>query len=157
MKEDSNMWRYKLSIGLFVVLVLGVGRVHAMVDPVLIKCMERGYTIEERIGTQPAQCVFPDGSSCLISDFNAGRYGDKFMSGSVCIPQGKMTVGNGQCCNGLVSTMNKDIPEAPLCLPKNIIRVDPVVVVVLAGLLVGIAAIIFSNKQSNKKNNKTKR
>lgn len=145
------MWRYKLGVGLFVALVVGVGSAHAMVDPVLIKCMERGYTVEESIGTQQATCVFPDGASCLIADFNAGRCGEKFMSGSVCIPQGKMAVGNGQCCNGLTATINKNIPEAPLCLPKNIFGVDQRNLMAVLGIFLLAGVIVFTQKRGPKK------
>lgn len=102
------------SIRIFLLIVGSVGvfylsQVQAAIDPKYKECTQRGYQLDGNY------CVFPDGSRCLLDEFNEGECGEEFMTNDYCVPEGRY-VWDGPCCEGLVAYLPPDVAGQATCV-----------------------------------------
>jgi hypothetical protein len=74
----------------------------AALSPVFKEAMQRGYQIEKD------SVVFPDGTKCLLADFNEGICGQGWMTTNYCIPEGNYVWDEDRCCKGLAPYLKGD-------------------------------------------------
>jgi hypothetical protein len=67
------------------------------------ECMQRGYQVasDKETDNWEALCVFPDGTKCLLDDFNNKKCGTNFFTEDYCVPEGTNVWDKEKCCNGL--------------------------------------------------------
>jgi len=83
---------------------------NAAIDPIWKECLQRGYKSEYK------NCVFPDGSKCLVGEFNAGTCGAEFMTDYECIKEGSPVWDRDKCCEGLTPYSNPRAIGHPNCM-----------------------------------------
>ncbi len=130
-----SLWVF-LAAGL--ISILSPTSAFAALDSSLKECVQRGYNFAIRDGVQ--YCVFPDGSECLIDEFNQNQCGDQFKTKTYCVTQGHYVWDNYMCCRNLKYTENNGLAQATceFDYPKEILA--------KVGLLVSqlfIGGIIF--------------
>lgn len=84
----------------------------ALINPVLKECIQRGYKDVYR--NYQTYCVFPDGSECLIEEFNNGSCGQNFMTQRYCVTEGNYVWDENACCPGLKYTP-PNVPGQATC------------------------------------------
>ena len=94
-----------------VLLIPGLSK--AAINPLYKECMQRGYNVSGD------SCVFPDGSQCLLEDFNSGTCGQEWMTNDYCIPEGKYVWDEEKCCEGLVAYLPEGVSGQATCQPKG--------------------------------------
>ncbi len=86
---------------------------HAAINPDYANAMERGYSISGD------SVVFPNGSKCLLSEFNNGTCGQKWMTEDYCVPEGAYVWNNDRCCEGLEPYLKKGYDGQKRCVKKQ--------------------------------------
>lgn len=99
-----------LRLLLFLFVVLSVHGLKAAINPVYKDCMQRGYAVDGD------SCVFPDGSKCLLEEFNSGECGQAFFNVDYCVPEGGY-VWDGPCCEGLEPYLPEGVAGQATCQP----------------------------------------
>jgi hypothetical protein len=93
----------------------------AAVSPFYKECQQRGYQI------QGEKCSLPDGSQCLIEEFNAGTCGQKFKTEDYCIKRDGRVWDKNKCCHGLKPYLPEGVLGQPTCQPiktDNIVKTN---------------------------------
>lgn len=80
---------------LFVAFYAFIFSAFGAIDSLYHEVIQRGYSI---IGDS---VEFPDGSRCLIIDFNTGNCGEQWKTADYCVPKGGMVWEKHRCCAGL--------------------------------------------------------
>ncbi len=165
------MKKIKLMVFLGALLLLFTlpSQIEALQDPALANCVERGYMVE-KASSGSQYCVFPNGSKCLLNQFNQGECGQEFMTPLDCIHEGPIWSNGVKCCKGLarkkgefqdycqvVEPFIDDVifPDtksnnSPFFIPKNILLLLVGAIVLLSiGYMIG-------KKRQNKNNTKRK-
>ena len=63
-------------------------------------CREHGYSLVGDTGCEAGTCIFPNGSSCLSTDFYNGTCGKEFRKELACAQNGKYAPSYTECCSG---------------------------------------------------------
>ncbi len=85
----------------------------AAIDPYYKEALQRGYPVQ-------ADTVFlPDGSKCLLDDFNNQRCGKEFFDLEYCVPEGSPVWDDDVCCNGLVPYLADGVDGQETCRKKG--------------------------------------
>lgn len=116
------------------------------INPLYKECMQRGYTVSGD------SCAFPDGSQCLLEDFNSGNCGQEWMTSDYCIPEGKYVWDADKCCEGLVAYLPDGVSGQATCQPKGAtflkkIFFDSYIGVLLLALVLGGLLFFFKRKR----------
>lgn len=123
----------KIIFAVFVLLIVP-GFVSAAMNPEYKECIQRGYSVMQN------NCVFPDGTECLISEFNEGLCGSEYKTEDYCVKEGVSVWDRDKCCPGLVPYLPSGMIGQATCQPiQTIIINNPY----LYGLLVIIAVVII--------------
>jgi hypothetical protein len=85
----------------------------AAIDSKYKEALQRGYQLEGD------SVVFPDGTKCLMLDFNAGICGEIWMTENYCVPEGAYVWDNDKCCNGLEAYLPEGMAGQATCQPIN--------------------------------------
>ena len=107
------MQRYAILLFCFSIVAFIPGISYTAINPVYKECMQRGYEVKGDY------CVFPDSSQCLLTEFNDGQCGQKWMTEDYCIPQGRYVWDEDKCCEGLVAFLPKNVAGQATCQPKT--------------------------------------
>ena len=69
------------------------------------ECVQRGYRVETDLKADftpdKTYCLFPDGSRCILEEFNEGKCGIEFKTENYCIKEGNIVWDKDKCCPGL--------------------------------------------------------
>lgn len=98
---------------LFLFLNLFVNKGFTAISPYYKEVIQRGYIINGD------SVEFPDGSGCLIVDFNNGKCGEKWKNEDYCIAEGGMVWDEDKCCEGLEPYLAPGINGQAVCKRKN--------------------------------------
>ena len=63
-------------------------------------CKAHGYQLTGNDGCTAGTCIFPDGSSCLSTDFYDGNCGREFKKELACTENGERVPSYRECCDG---------------------------------------------------------
>ncbi len=85
----------------------------ATINPIFKECMQRGYEVTTEGDID--YCTFPDGSKCLLEDFNEQRCGQEFFNKEYCIEEGIYVWDTEKCCKGLVAYLPRDMVGQARC------------------------------------------
>lgn len=97
---------------LITILLYGLSA-NATINPVFKECMQRGYEVTGEGDVD--YCTFPDGSKCLLEDFNEQRCGQEFFNKEYCIKEGVYVWDADKCCKGLIAYLPKDMAGQARC------------------------------------------
>lgn len=86
---------------------------HAAINPDYANAMERGYSISGD------SVVFPNGSKCLLSEFNNGTCGQEWMTDDYCVPEGAYVWNDDKCCEGLEPYLKEGHDGQERCVKKR--------------------------------------
>lgn len=114
---------------------------NAAIDSKYKEALQRGYTLDGD------SVVFPDGTKCLLTDFNAGYCGLKWKSTDYCIPEGAYVWDDEKCCEGLEAYLPEGVMGQATCQPKEKITdeetgLSTTIVYFLLGLAIVFTAFI---------------
>ena len=109
----------------FVLLIALASAVSAAMNPAFKECMQRGYKIESYNSYSTAHaegqyCVFPDGSECLLEEFNSGRCGATFMTNDYCVKEGQFVWDRDRCCSGTIAYLKPYHAGQSMCIKISI-------------------------------------
>ncbi len=63
-------------------------------------CRAHDYQLIGNTGCTAGTCIFPDGSSCLSTDFYEGTCGKEFRKELACTKNGERVPAYSECCSG---------------------------------------------------------
>jgi len=63
--------------------------------------------------------VLPDGTKCLLDDFNRRKCGKEFFDLPYCVPEGGYVWENNKCCEGLVAYLPEGVKGQATCQKKG--------------------------------------
>lgn len=115
--------------------LLFITKAFGSIDPVYKECMQRGYYVEGNY------CTFPDSSRCLLTEFNAGRCGQQFMTVDYCVKEGEYIWDRDRCCEGLEPYSSIDSDKQATCrssssITEEIVVTHPITWIFLVAVLV---------------------
>lgn len=116
MKNSKLIYK---GFGFCLVLLFAATLVSAAINPVYKECMQRGYDTSTNTNTGEAHCVFPDGSTCPIEDFNSGTCGQEWMTEDYCVEQGVPVWDEDMCCAGLEPYLPEGMVGQATCQPTG--------------------------------------
>jgi hypothetical protein len=119
----------------------------AIIDPYYKEVMERGYDMKGD------SVIFPDGTSCLIVDFNNRTCGQKWMTSNYCIPEGGYVWDNNRCCEGLEPYLPEGVAGQPTCRKKILIKESTRSGLIIITTFIFATGIIFLAVRSKAKKN----
>jgi|SRR5690606_7165758 len=85
----------------------------AKINPKYANAYERGYDVRND------SVIFPDGSKCLIEEFNNGACGFQWMDVEFCVEQGKSVWHEQNCCEGLSAQLSPENDGQKKCVKKS--------------------------------------
>ncbi len=112
----------------------------AAIDPVYKEAMQRGYPIEGD------SVVLPDGSKCLLEDFNNQLCGKEFFDKDYCVEEGSYVWDNDACCEGLVPYLPMGVDGQATCVKKGKVDFSETLrnPMLWVGILAFTAVVFFS-------------
>ncbi len=92
---------------------LFINTASAAIDDYYKEVMQRGYAMDGD------SVIMPDGSKCLLDDFNNGLCGKEFFDQPYCIPEGRYVWDDGKCCEGLIAYLPEGVDGQATCQKKG--------------------------------------
>lgn len=137
--------------------------VHAAMDPRLKECLQRGYSTTSfaQANEEVTYCVFPDGESCPLEDFNNGVCGIEYKMEDYCVKEGMLVWDADKCCEGTESYLPVGWVGQPRCQQVSFgqklsdeykYRPFLKIAIIILAVLIALAIIwIFMKKKRKKK------
>ncbi len=115
--------------------------------------MQRGYQVTTE--GEVDYCVMPDGSKCVLEDFNAQTCGQNFFSQDYCIEEGEYVWDAEKCCRGLVAYLPEGMAGQARCEKAANIHLKSLKnsswpLGILLAILVGLGMFLFKRFKSKK-------
>lgn len=87
--------------------------VSAALNPIYKEALQRGFAVEGD------SVLLPDGSKCLLEDFNNQKCGKEFFDQPYCVEEGNYVWDDNACCDGLVPYLPSGIDGQTTCQKKG--------------------------------------
>lgn len=113
----------------------------AAINPVYKECSQRGYAISG------GECIFPDGTSCPLEEFNSGTCGSAFKTQDYCVRQGQHVWDSDKCCEGLRPYLPEGVAGQATCEPYFSAAAGDVYLAAGILIIILILAYVFAKKK----------
>lgn len=124
---------------IFIIVLTICQSTFSLQDPIYKEVLQRGYEIFSNDSVR-----FPDGSSCLISDFNSGICGQIWFTNDYCVGEGNPVWDEDKCCYGLTPYLDQDSNGQTTCeMEESSFLNSNLVVYFFMGVLIPLSLFVI--------------